>query len=169
MVDRHTADPSSALQRSRSSFQLGEPREGDSSKDLRQDIQEILGSMQNTSFNGPESHCRSDSSDRPQQVSIIQTGQSIPTERSLVRDLVQVIFLFFRSESSSRLMTFNKGRVRSPSSKSRVFSMARVCQQGRVPQQVTVLQQVAVLPTGQSIQHVTAFQNVSIRSVLPTS
>ncbi|XP_036973380.1 protein Shroom3 isoform X2 [Acanthopagrus latus] len=56
---RHTADPSSALQRSRSSLQLGEPREGDSSKDLRQDIQEILGSMQNTSFNGPESHCRS--------------------------------------------------------------------------------------------------------------
>uniref|UniRef100_A0A671VC31 Shroom family member 3 n=1 Tax=Sparus aurata TaxID=8175 RepID=A0A671VC31_SPAAU len=58
---RHTADPSSALQRSRSSFQLGEPREGDSSKDFpwRQDIQEMLGSTQDTSFNRPESHCRS--------------------------------------------------------------------------------------------------------------
>ncbi|XP_073334647.1 protein Shroom3 [Pagrus major] len=53
MKYRTTADPSSALQRSRSSFQLEEPREGDSGKDFpwRQDIQEMLGSMQDTSFN----------------------------------------------------------------------------------------------------------------------
>ncbi|XP_038590045.1 protein Shroom3 isoform X2 [Micropterus salmoides] len=50
---RTPADPSSALQRSRSSFQLDESREGDTSKDFswRQDIQEMLGSMQDTSFN----------------------------------------------------------------------------------------------------------------------
>ncbi|XP_028457438.1 protein Shroom3 isoform X1 [Perca flavescens] len=50
---RTPVDPSSALQRSRSSFQLDESREGDSSKDfpLTQDIQEILGYMQDTSFN----------------------------------------------------------------------------------------------------------------------
>lgn len=50
---RTPADPSSALQRSRSSFQLQETREGDSSKDFprTQDIQEIMGTMQDTSFN----------------------------------------------------------------------------------------------------------------------
>ncbi|XP_040915540.1 protein Shroom3 isoform X2 [Toxotes jaculatrix] len=48
---RIPADPSSALQRSRSSFQLSEPKEGDSSKDLprRQTTQEMLASMQDTS------------------------------------------------------------------------------------------------------------------------
>ncbi|XP_067431168.1 protein Shroom3 isoform X1 [Thunnus thynnus] len=53
MKYRTPADPSSALQRSRSSFQLDESREGDRSKDFpwRQDIQEMLGSMQDTSFN----------------------------------------------------------------------------------------------------------------------
>ncbi|XP_076614705.1 protein Shroom3 isoform X1 [Chaetodon auriga] len=53
MKYRTPADPTSALQRSRSSFQLEESREGDSSKDfpLRQDIQEMLGSMQDTSSN----------------------------------------------------------------------------------------------------------------------
>ncbi|KAA8584616.1 hypothetical protein FQN60_008401 [Etheostoma spectabile] len=50
---RTPADPSSALQRSRSSFQLDESREGDSSKDFprTQDIQEMLGYMQDTSLN----------------------------------------------------------------------------------------------------------------------
>ncbi|XP_078127741.1 protein Shroom3 isoform X3 [Sander vitreus] len=50
---RTPVDPSSALQRSRSSFQLDESREGDSSKDFprTQDIQEMLGYMQDTSFN----------------------------------------------------------------------------------------------------------------------
>ncbi|XP_070706371.1 protein Shroom3 [Pempheris klunzingeri] len=45
------ADPSSVLQRSRSSYQLEESREGDSNKDFpwRQDIQEMQGSMQETS------------------------------------------------------------------------------------------------------------------------
>ncbi|XP_026153784.1 protein Shroom3 isoform X2 [Mastacembelus armatus] len=53
MQYRTLADPKSALQRSRSSFQLDNSREGNSSKDspLRHDIQEMLGSMQDTSFN----------------------------------------------------------------------------------------------------------------------
>lgn len=54
MVFRTPADPSSALQRSRSSYHLEESRvEDDSSKELpwRQDIQEMLGSMLDTSFN----------------------------------------------------------------------------------------------------------------------
>lgn len=57
MVFRTPADPSSALQRSRSTFQLDESREGDSSKDFpwRQDNQEMLGSMQDTSYNRSES------------------------------------------------------------------------------------------------------------------
>ncbi|KAM7393317.1 hypothetical protein PAMA_008121 [Pampus argenteus] len=50
---RTQADPSSALQRSRSSFQLDESRDGGSSKELpwRQDIQEMQGSMPDTSRN----------------------------------------------------------------------------------------------------------------------
>uniref|UniRef100_A0A8C4DZS9 Shroom family member 3 n=1 Tax=Dicentrarchus labrax TaxID=13489 RepID=A0A8C4DZS9_DICLA len=61
MKYRTPADPSSALQRSRSTLQLEESREGDSSKDFpwRQDIQEMLGSMQDTSSNRPESSNRS--------------------------------------------------------------------------------------------------------------
>ncbi|XP_029300826.1 protein Shroom3 [Cottoperca gobio] len=53
MKYRTLADPSSALQRSRSTFQLDESREVNSSKDFprTQDIQEILGSMLDTSFN----------------------------------------------------------------------------------------------------------------------
>lgn len=53
---RTQADPSLALQRSRSSLQLKESREDDDSKDLpwAQDIQEILGPMQDTSFNRSE-------------------------------------------------------------------------------------------------------------------
>ncbi|XP_041815752.1 protein Shroom3 isoform X2 [Chelmon rostratus] len=53
MKYRTPADPTSALQRSRSSFQLEQSREGDSSKDFpwRRDTQEMLGSMQDTSFN----------------------------------------------------------------------------------------------------------------------
>ncbi|XP_042339485.1 protein Shroom3-like, partial [Plectropomus leopardus] len=53
MKYRTSADPSSALQRSRSSFQLEESRDRDGSKDFprTQDIQEILGSMQDTSYN----------------------------------------------------------------------------------------------------------------------
>ncbi|XP_040014157.1 protein Shroom3 isoform X4 [Xiphias gladius] len=53
MKYRTPADPSSALQRSRSTFQLDKSRETDNSKDFprRQDIQEMLGSMQDTSFN----------------------------------------------------------------------------------------------------------------------
>lgn len=59
---RTPADPSSALQRSRSSFQLDEPGEGDSSKDFpwRQDIQQMLGSMQDTSFNRSYRDCLKD-------------------------------------------------------------------------------------------------------------
>ncbi|XP_023265477.1 protein Shroom3-like isoform X2 [Seriola lalandi dorsalis] len=51
MKYRTPTDPSSALQRSRSSFQLDES--SDSSKDFpqRQDMQEMLGSMQDTSSN----------------------------------------------------------------------------------------------------------------------
>ncbi|KAK1883423.1 Protein Shroom3 [Dissostichus eleginoides] len=50
---RTPADPSSALQRSRSTFQLVESREVDSSKEFpcTQDIQDILGPMGDTSFN----------------------------------------------------------------------------------------------------------------------
>ncbi|KAK2818824.1 hypothetical protein Q5P01_024385 [Channa striata] len=50
---RTPADPSSALQRSRSTFQLDGSRESDSSKDfpLRQDIQEMFGSIQDMSSN----------------------------------------------------------------------------------------------------------------------
>ncbi|KAG7499162.1 Shroom3-like isoform X1 [Solea senegalensis] len=50
---RTLVDPSSALQRSHSTFQLEESREGYSSRDvhLRHDIQEVLGPMQDTSFN----------------------------------------------------------------------------------------------------------------------
>ncbi|XP_053196500.1 protein Shroom3 [Scomber japonicus] len=53
MKYRTPADPSSALQRSRSTYQLDESREGDRSKEFpwRQDIQEMLGSMQDTSLN----------------------------------------------------------------------------------------------------------------------
>ncbi|KAE8284788.1 Protein Shroom3 Shroom-like protein [Larimichthys crocea] len=53
MKYRTPADPSSALQRSRSSYHLEESREDDSSKEfpLRQDIQKMLGSMQDMSFN----------------------------------------------------------------------------------------------------------------------
>ncbi|XP_035802118.2 protein Shroom3 isoform X2 [Amphiprion ocellaris] len=53
MKYRTPADPSSALQRSRSTFQLDGSREGDSSKDFpwRQEIQEILVPMQDTSSN----------------------------------------------------------------------------------------------------------------------
>ncbi|KAG8010943.1 Protein Shroom3 [Nibea albiflora] len=51
MKYRTPADPSSALQRSRSSYHLEESREEDSSKEFpwRQDM--LLGSMQDTSFN----------------------------------------------------------------------------------------------------------------------
>ncbi|KAM9841125.1 protein Shroom3 [Aulostomus maculatus] len=53
MKFRNTADPSLALQRSRSSFHLGKSKEGDNTKSYpwRQDIQEILGPLQDTSFN----------------------------------------------------------------------------------------------------------------------
>lgn len=56
VVFRTQADPSLALQRSRSSLQLKESREDDDSKDLPwgQDIQEILGPTQDTSFNRSE-------------------------------------------------------------------------------------------------------------------
>lgn len=63
VIFRTPADPTSALQRSRSSFQLEESREGDSSKDFpwRRDTQEMLGSMQDTSFNRSESFNSSES------------------------------------------------------------------------------------------------------------
>ncbi|XP_068562073.1 protein Shroom3 isoform X2 [Cebidichthys violaceus] len=53
MKYRTPADPSSALQRSRSTFHLDESSEGESRKDFPriQDIQEMLGSMQDTSLN----------------------------------------------------------------------------------------------------------------------
>ncbi|XP_068609036.1 protein Shroom3 [Brachionichthys hirsutus] len=53
---RTPADPSSALQRSLSSFHLKESREPDSLEDFRwkQDIEVIIGSMQDTSFNRRE-------------------------------------------------------------------------------------------------------------------
>ncbi|XP_069369794.1 protein Shroom3 isoform X2 [Paralichthys olivaceus] len=53
MKYRTTADPSSALQRSRSSFQLEDSREMDGNKDFtwRQDVQEVLGTMQDTPLN----------------------------------------------------------------------------------------------------------------------
>lgn len=56
VVFRTPADPSLALQRSRSSLQLKESRDDDSSKDFpwSQDIQEMVGSMQDTSFNRSE-------------------------------------------------------------------------------------------------------------------
>ncbi|CAM9307924.1 unnamed protein product [Lampetra planeri] len=49
---RTSADPSSALQRSRSSLHLEESREGDNRRDvlLRQDLQEMLGSLQDPSL-----------------------------------------------------------------------------------------------------------------------
>lgn len=53
LLFRMPADPSLALQRSRSSFHLKESRESDSGKDLPwgQDLQGMLGSLQDTSFN----------------------------------------------------------------------------------------------------------------------
>ncbi|XP_067339646.1 protein Shroom3 isoform X6 [Channa argus] len=48
---RTPADPSSALQRSRSSFQLEGSKESDSSNTLRQDIQEMFCSIMDTSSN----------------------------------------------------------------------------------------------------------------------
>lgn len=88
VVFRTPADPSSALQRSRSSFQLDEPRERDSSKDfpLRQDIQEMLGPMQDTSFN------RSESS----------------TSKSFSRSESSRSESFSKSESSNKLESFNR-------------------------------------------------------------
>ncbi|XP_034402679.1 protein Shroom3 isoform X3 [Cyclopterus lumpus] len=53
MKYRTPADPSSALQRSRSTFHLDESRQDECRKDFprTQDIQEMLGSMQDTSLN----------------------------------------------------------------------------------------------------------------------
>ncbi|KAM9820810.1 protein Shroom3 [Neosynchiropus ocellatus] len=53
MKYRTPSDPNAALQRSRSTFHLEESREGGSSKDFpcRQDVKEVLGSMQDTTDN----------------------------------------------------------------------------------------------------------------------
>lgn len=57
MWSRSPADPSSALQRSRSTFQLKESGEADGPEDApwRQDMQVLLGSLQDTSVNRKES------------------------------------------------------------------------------------------------------------------
>ncbi|KAM8872719.1 protein Shroom3 isoform 1-T1 [Synchiropus picturatus] len=53
MKYRTPSDPNAALQRSRSTFHLEESREGGSSKDFpwRQDVKEVLGSVQDTTDN----------------------------------------------------------------------------------------------------------------------
>lgn len=58
---RTAVDPSSALQRSRSSFQLKESRRGDGTEDLnwRQDVLELVGPTQDASFNRSEAGGRS--------------------------------------------------------------------------------------------------------------
>ncbi|XP_032396199.1 protein Shroom3 isoform X2 [Etheostoma spectabile] len=75
---RTPADPSSALQRSRSSFQLDESREGDSSKDFprTQDIQEMLGYMQDTSLNRRRDLSSSISPPSPAATPLISSSSS---------------------------------------------------------------------------------------------
>lgn len=57
MVYRTAADPTSALQRSRSSYHLQASREGESSREFpwKQDIEEMLAPMQDTACNKSES------------------------------------------------------------------------------------------------------------------
>ncbi|XP_034751390.1 protein Shroom3 isoform X2 [Etheostoma cragini] len=75
---RAPADPSSALQRSRSSFQLDESREGDSSKDFprTQDIQEMMGYMQDTSSNRRRDLSSSSSPPSPAATPLIYSSSS---------------------------------------------------------------------------------------------
>ncbi|KAG7221184.1 hypothetical protein INR49_017471 [Caranx melampygus] len=93
MKHRAATDPSSALQRSQSSFQL-DVRDGDSSKDFpqRQGIQEILGSMQDTSSNSHQptpvpvkyhSLEKKGPKTMPKPQGIIITGQTPPVVASI--------------------------------------------------------------------------------------
>ncbi|KAM6902321.1 protein Shroom3 [Xenentodon cancila] len=83
MKHRTPADPSSALQRSRSSFQLDTPRPGDTSKDFpwRQEVQEMKDPLQDMSSNR-QSDLKSLISSTPSTVSSSSSHQqsTVPTK-----------------------------------------------------------------------------------------
>lgn len=80
LVFRNPADPIAALRRSISTFNLDESSESESRKDFPriQDVQEMFGSMQDTSLNRSESSKRSESSH-----SVVRRSDSSTRSQSL--------------------------------------------------------------------------------------